>query len=237
MIANQIVKRGGGVVLGGFRIAERIGRRAAGEAWGMVQDARQLGRKPGPGSEAKPKPGMDDVTLARKVESEIFRGRGPSKATVNVNVVDGVVWLRGEVKRPEQSRRLEEKARSIPEVRGVENLLHLVKTPAPTRADTPKRQQRTRSSTRRPAPRRRAAGRVSGDRTDALSPQAEPSPGEHASRGEGRLPAPLGASEPHNVGASEKDVGAFEGQNGGEAKAMGTSQEAVETGPGESGAA
>jgi hypothetical protein len=111
-----------------------------------------------------------------------------------VNVVDGVVWLRGEVKRPEQIRSLERKARSVPEVRGVENLLHLVKTPAPTRADTPKRQQRTRSSTRRPTPRRRATGRVTDDRTDALTPEAEPSPAEHAAEREGRTPAPLGST-------------------------------------------
>jgi hypothetical protein len=160
----------------------------ASEAWGIVQDARHLGRKP--------KPEMDDVTLARKVETEIFRGRGAPKATVDVNVVDGVVWLRGEVKRPEQVRRLEEKARSVPEVRDVENLLHLVKTPSPTRADTPKRQQRTRSSTRKPTPRRRSTGRVSDDRTDAVAPQAEPSPAEHARTGEGRTPAPLGSSGP-----------------------------------------
>jgi osmotically-inducible protein OsmY len=62
---------------------------------------------------------------------------------VNVNVVDGVVYLRGEVKRPEQVKELEREALRIPEVRGVENLLHLHKTPAPTRADAPRSQQRT----------------------------------------------------------------------------------------------
>jgi hypothetical protein len=186
MNANQIVQRGGGIARGGLRIGEQVARRVGSEAWGIFQDARHLGRKP--------KPGMDDVTLTRKVETEIFRGRGAPKATVNVNVVDGVVWLRGEVRRPEQVRRLEEKARSVPEVQDVENLLHLVKTPAPTRADTPKRQQRTRSSTRRPAPRRRETGRVSDDRTDAMATQAEPSPAQHASAGEGRTPAPLGSS-------------------------------------------
>lgn len=46
---------------------------------------------------------MDDVTLTRKAASEIFRGRGAPKSTVNVNVVDGVVSLRGEVKRPGES--------------------------------------------------------------------------------------------------------------------------------------
>jgi BON domain-containing protein len=187
MNPNQIVQRGGGIARGGLRIGERIVRSVGSEAWGVLQDARNLGRTP--------KPDMDDVTLARKVETEIFRGRGAPKSTVDVNVVDGVVWLRGEVKRPEQVRRLEQKARSVPEVRGVENLLHLVKTPAPTRADTPKRQQRTRSSTKRPAPRQRAAGRVSDDRTDAIVPQAEPSPAEHASEGEGRTPAPLGSTD------------------------------------------
>ncbi|MGN6170003.1 MAG: BON domain-containing protein [Solirubrobacteraceae bacterium] len=187
MNPKQIVRRGGGIARGSLRIGERVVRSVGSGAWGMVQEARHLGRKP--------KPGMDDVTLARKVETEIFRGRGAPKATVDVNVVDGVVWLRGEVKRPEQVRRLEQKARSVPEVRGVENLLHVVKTPAPTRADTPKRQQRTRSSTRRPAPRRRAQGRVSDDRTDAITEQAEASPSEHAREGEGRTPAPLGAPD------------------------------------------
>jgi BON domain len=205
MNPNQLVQGVGGIARGSLRIGERVVRTVGGEAWGIVQDARHLGRKP--------KSGMDDVTLARKVETEIFRGRGAPKATVNVNVVDGVVWLRGEVKRPQQVRSLEEKARSVPEVRGVENLLHLAKTPAPTRADTPKRQQRTRSSTRRPAPRRREGGRVSDDRTDALTPQAEPSPVEHASKGEGRTPAPLGAADTSDqptagTGADQPTAGA-----------------------------
>jgi hypothetical protein len=202
MNPNQIVQRGGGIARGGLRIGERVVRSVGSEAWGVLQEARHLGRTP--------KPEMDDVTLARKVETEIFRGRGAPKATVDVNVVDGVVWLRGEVKRPEQVRRLEQKARSVPEVRGVENLLHLVKTPAPTRADTPRRQQRTRSSTKRPAPRQRAAGRVSDDRTDAIVPQAEASPAEHASEGEGRTPAPLGAtdtSDKPRAGSDQPGVG------------------------------
>lgn len=186
MNVNQIVQRGGGIIRGSVGIGVGLGRRLASGGWGLIQEARHVGQKP--------KPEMDDVTLAHKVESEIFRGRSALKSAVNVNVVDGVVWLRGEVKRADQIRSLEQKARSVPEVRDVENVLHLVKTPAPTRADTPRRQQRTRSSTRRPAPRRRSAGRVSDDRTDELAPQAEPSPAERARTGEGRSPAPLGAS-------------------------------------------
>jgi hypothetical protein len=40
-----------------------------------------------------PKP-LDDVTIARKVESIIFRHRKVVKGKIDVNVVDGVVWLR-----------------------------------------------------------------------------------------------------------------------------------------------
>jgi len=91
-----------------------------------------------------------------------------------------MVWLRGEVKRSEEIKELEAKVRSIPEVRGVENVLHLAKTPAPTRAETPKRPQRTRSSTRRPSPRRKTTGRVTDDRTDELAPEVEPPPAQRA---------------------------------------------------------
>jgi len=186
MNPNQVLERGGGLLRAGARLVASVGRRVRNEAYGIVQEARHRGQTP--------KPDMDDVTLARKVETEIFRGRPTVKAAVDVNVADGVVWLRGEVKRPEQIRDLEAKAQAIPEVRQVENLLHLVKTPAPTRADTPPRQQRTRSSTRRPKPDARRRGRVSDDRTDAIV-EAEPSPSEHAAAREGRTPAPFGSTD------------------------------------------
>ncbi|MBV9165300.1 MAG: BON domain-containing protein [Solirubrobacterales bacterium] len=218
MNANKIARASGGIVGGTVRIGARLGRRAATGTWGLIEEARHLRQKR--------KRDMDDVTLAHKVESQIFRGRSTLKSTVNVNVVDGVVWLRGEVKRPEQIRSLEQKASSVPEVRGVENLLHLVKTPAPTRADTPRRQQRTRSSTRRPAPRRRAAGPVSEDRGEAAAPQAEPSPAEHASAGEGRTPAPLGSSgEDEQAGVTHTGEQTARTGNGGAANTG--SQEAV----------
>lgn len=198
MSPNQILQRGGGILFGTARIYGRLTRRVLGEGLGLVQRARHLGRAP--------KPGMDDITIARKAESELFRGSGSKKLMVSVNVVDGVVWLRGEVNRPEQVRRLEQRALQVPEVRGVENLLHLKKTPAPSRADTPRRQQRTRSSTRRPAPRREH--RVSDDHADAIAPQHEPSPAEHAAQGEGRTPAPLGSSGPARSGEAGSEPAA-----------------------------
>src|SRR5919199_2312241 len=102
---------------------------------------------------ARPKAGMDDVTLSRKVETEIFRIRGVAKGKIDVNAADGVVWLRGEARTPELIKRVEAATGRIPEVARVENLLHLPKTPAPTRTDTPPRQRRTRRTSERTAAR------------------------------------------------------------------------------------
>jgi osmotically-inducible protein OsmY len=84
----------------------------------------------------QPKPGMDDNTLKSKVETELFRDESIPKGQINVDVVDGVVELRGEVKRPEVMSELESKALAIPEVREVSNLLHLPKTPPPAKQPT-----------------------------------------------------------------------------------------------------
>jgi hypothetical protein len=99
---------------------------------------------------------LDDVGLARKVETVIFRDRSVPKGKIDVNAADGVVWLRGEAKTPDMIKLLERQTAAIPEVKRVENLLHLPKTPAPTRADTPLSQQKTHSTSegesRQPAP-------------------------------------------------------------------------------------
>ena len=50
-----------------------------------------------------------------------------------MNAAAGVVWLRGEARTPEMIKALERQALEVPEVSRVENLLHLPKTPAPTR--------------------------------------------------------------------------------------------------------
>jgi osmotically-inducible protein OsmY len=108
---------------GGARSAARAGRGVAAEAYGIRQKATHLREEP---------KDYDDVTLARKVETEIFRPEDAPKGSVNVNVEGGVVYLRGEVERPELIDDLVEKARSVQGVREVENLLHLPGTPAPT---------------------------------------------------------------------------------------------------------
>jgi len=80
------------------------------------------------------KPPPDDVTLARKVETEIFRPADAPKGTVNVSAVDGVVELRGHVESSDQISQLERSARRIRGVRDVRNLLHLSGTRPPTEA-------------------------------------------------------------------------------------------------------
>ena len=80
----------------------------------------------------KPKP-LSDVAISRKVETTIFRDPEVPKGQIVVNTAHGVVQLRGEARTPEMIKALEAQAQAVPEVKQVENLLHLPKTPAPTR--------------------------------------------------------------------------------------------------------
>jgi osmotically-inducible protein OsmY len=73
------------------------------------------------------KPQPDDVTLARKVETEIFRDADVPKGKINVNAENGKVVLRGEVKEPSLIDDLEKRTKKIQGVREVENLLTAAK--------------------------------------------------------------------------------------------------------------
>jgi osmotically-inducible protein OsmY len=108
------------------RQAEQVGRTVQSEAYGVKQKAQH--------AKEEPKPQPDDVTLARKVESEIFRGADVPKGQINVNAENGIVVLRGEVEQPELIKDLEKKTRKVQGVREVENLLHTPGTPVPTKA-------------------------------------------------------------------------------------------------------
>jgi osmotically-inducible protein OsmY len=99
---------------GGRRAARRIGS----EAYGLKQKATHLREEPKT---------FDDQTLKAKIESEVFRPADAPKGAVNVNVENGVVYLRGEVEQREIVEELEQRVRSVQGVERVENLLH---TPA-----------------------------------------------------------------------------------------------------------
>jgi osmotically-inducible protein OsmY len=81
------------------------------------------------------KPQPDDITLARKVESEIFRGADVPKGQINVNVEDGVVYLRGELEQPDLIDDLGAQARKVQGVLAVENLLHVPGQEAPAKTE------------------------------------------------------------------------------------------------------
>ena len=97
------------------RRSGRMGRGVAADAYGVSQKVTHL--------KEEPKPQPDDVTLARKVETEIFRDPDVPKGQINVNAEEGKIVLRGEVPRPEMIDELVEKARSVQGVQDVESLL------------------------------------------------------------------------------------------------------------------
>jgi osmotically-inducible protein OsmY len=110
----------------GGRKAGRATKAVTSEAQALKQKATHLKE------ESKPQP--DDITLARKVETEIFRGADVPKGKINVNAESGTVFLRGEVDDPDLIKDLEKAARKVQGVREVENLLHAAGTPAPTKS-------------------------------------------------------------------------------------------------------
>ena len=108
------------------RQGEQLGRAASAQAEGLVQKAKHI--------QEEPKPQPDDVTLTRKVETEIFRDADIPKGQINVNAENGKVYLRGEVGQPELIKDLEERARKVQGVQDVENLLHLPGAQAQTKS-------------------------------------------------------------------------------------------------------
>ena len=154
---------------------------------------RATTRRPDRSRTAAPKD-LDDNTIAHKVETELFRDPTVPKGHVDVNVAGGVVYLRGEVKTPDVIKSLERQAKSIPEVKRVENLLHLPGTPAPTRSDTPARQRKPAGRRTKP---KTPEVHLTPDRLNAevAVPGAEPAPNELARRRAGRQPAPLGSHD------------------------------------------
>jgi osmotically-inducible protein OsmY len=101
-------------------LARRHGKRAIKGTVARTQALKQ--RSTHIREEAKPQP--DDVTLARKVETEIFRDAEVPKGQINVNAENGKIVLRGEVDSPELIEDLVTKARKVQGVQEVESLLH-----------------------------------------------------------------------------------------------------------------
>ena len=185
----------------------RLGLTIGGRVIGLIQSRLSGSRQ------------VDDATLKRQVEADVFSSSRVARTKVEVEVAEGVVWLRGEVKSASVSEELESRAGAIDGVSRVENLLRVAK--ATQRPRTQKRPAAKRSSRPKPpaatAPppsvkpvkpatpppaaqqERPVTRRFNAERTPA---GAEPSPRELAEAGEGRQPAPLGATSPTGEGGS-----------------------------------
>lgn len=96
--------------------ARRAAYRAKGALFEATAPVRHRGRE------------YDDVTLARKVESEILRPAGAPKG-ISVNVAYGVVELRGQVEDPDDIEALGAAAAAVEGVKDVHNLLHTAGSP------------------------------------------------------------------------------------------------------------
>lgn len=108
----------------------RLGRRTASDARGMLERARHQEdtyRAP------------NDITLAHKVESEVFGRPDVPKGSIVVNVEHGVVVLRGQLEDEEAIRGLESAVRDLPGVDEVENLIHLPGQLPPNKAASMRR--------------------------------------------------------------------------------------------------
>lgn len=106
----------------GSREAGKQARYMAHKAEGVAAEATPPGRD---SSE------LNDPALEAKVETELFRPADAPKGSVNVNVQDGVVFLRGEVPSGERAEELARRAGRIDGVKRVESLLHPPGEPAP----------------------------------------------------------------------------------------------------------
>ncbi len=98
------------------RHGKRMIKRTAARANALGKQATHL--------KEEPKPQPDDVTLARKVETEIFREPDVPKGKINVNAENGKIVLRGEVDSAELIDDLVSKAHKVQGVEEVESLLH-----------------------------------------------------------------------------------------------------------------
>lgn len=120
--------------------ARRAGRTLTRSARGTAAGTRALAAKATHPRFMQHEPD-DDVTLERKVESEVFRNRGVPKGDININVQHGTVVLRGQVERPDQIADIERRVRRVVGVHQVENLMHLPGQPAPNKAEALEAQQ------------------------------------------------------------------------------------------------
>jgi hypothetical protein len=117
-------ERSMGAVRHARRRVARAGRATALQILGHAKGALHNLRPP------KVEP-LDDVGLAHKVETVLFRDPRVPKGQISINAESGAVFLRGQLESAELIDYTVSAVRKIPGVREVVNLLHLPGTEAP----------------------------------------------------------------------------------------------------------
>jgi BON domain-containing protein len=123
---KQAIDRVGSFTRHTSRRAERVMRGLTAETRGWSRKLRHL---------RLARPEVDDLTLRDRVESELFRDPEVPKGNINLDVADGRVTLRGQLRHPEQIRQLQDRVSRLPGVQQVQSFLHLEGTEAPNKAE------------------------------------------------------------------------------------------------------
>jgi osmotically-inducible protein OsmY len=114
----QLLDQGAAAVRRTGRHAERAMRNAGATASGAVAAISHARGPAGTGA-------VDDVTLAARAETELFRDPSIPKGSININAERGTLVLRGEVPSSELRDRLGDEAERINGVWSVHNLLRV----------------------------------------------------------------------------------------------------------------
>jgi len=109
----------------GSKAVDQVQRSVESQAYGVQQKVEAARRDAAPPE--------NDQALQAKVESEVLGKAEYPKGSINVNVENGVVYLRGEVSSQDTRSAIEQDVRKVTGVVDVQNLLHLPGEPAPTK--------------------------------------------------------------------------------------------------------
>jgi len=116
--SGSVAKLAGPALAVGGAVALLARRRAQGKASAPAQSA------PAAAAPSAQTAVDNDATLTDRVKTALFRDQSVPKGDIDVNAVNGVVTLRGQVSDAELPARLEDEARKVSGVRDVQNLLH-----------------------------------------------------------------------------------------------------------------
>ncbi len=111
--------------------ARRAGRWSAGQGRRVAATTTALRER---SRASEPREPVDEVALASRVRSELFRDPAVDKGSISVNAERDVVFLRGTARTDDEVRDIGKRVESISGVSKVVNLLHVPGAPVPVMA-------------------------------------------------------------------------------------------------------